>query len=154
MKCQTDALFASLMQCVVSSFLLLFLLHIFALTTGFLGRRLHILLSLPGADHGWNGRGGQAGKNAGTKDRGQLRSVCCLSLAGLWQFFTLRQKWTFFLCFEGLLWGSAADYNWACDFVEVHVSMEWTNSPTLTWPCLLRSEKIQPWSCDVLRGIF
>lgn len=56
---------------------------------------------------------------------------------GLALFFTLRQRWTFFLCFEGLWWGSADDYKWACDFVEVQVSMEWTNPPTLTWPCLL-----------------
>ena len=52
--------------------------HIFALTTCSLTRRLHILLRLPRAGHGWNGRGGQACESADVKDRCQLMclTVC------------------------------------------------------------------------------
>lgn len=55
--------------------------HIFPLTTCSLTRRLHILLRLSGADHGWNGRGGQACETSGPKDRCQL--MCRPPVVGL-----------------------------------------------------------------------
>lgn len=64
-------------------FVLFSCFQIFLLTTCFQIRRLHILLSLPGADHGWDRRGGQACENAGTKNRCQLRFKCHLLVVGL-----------------------------------------------------------------------
>lgn len=117
-----------------------------------LARRLHILLGLPGADHGWNGRGGQACKNAWTKDRCQLRYMCCLPVVGLcvtqlrrdlcghwfifhgWSpFWMLGQHWTFSWFWRVFLLLTKT----RLDFVEVHLSMKRTNPLTLTWPYVL-----------------
>lgn len=50
-------------------------LVILALTLCSPARRLHILFRVPGANHGWNGRGGQAGEDARTKDWCQLSCI-------------------------------------------------------------------------------
>lgn len=64
-------------------FLLLFFPQIFALTTRSPARRLHVFLSLPGADNGWNRRGGQACEIAGAEDGCQLRRMRRPPVVGL-----------------------------------------------------------------------
>lgn len=83
-------------------------LLILALTFCSPARRLHILFGVPGASHGWTGRGGQACKDARTKDWCQLRCIswplldCVLAFylakkAPLWDYVDLypNRAWWF-----------------------------------------------------------